>query len=736
MPYTKDTLPDAVKALPEHAAEIWMSAYNSAFEQYDGDEEKSAATAWAAVKNKYEKGDDGRWHEKKEEIKAQAAMRIVGAVEEADGFKWRVQLIEAGLDRQGRIEYPRDVIVAASPFYEGARVFALTEAQHQGRPHPFGKSVRDMVGWIENVSENDNGLEGDWIILKTASWLRDMIMDAWDKGKKDLIGLSHDVSGKTARAGKYRKVTEINGVEIDVVYNPIGGGRLLRMTAAKKEEDTMKEKLLKLLAAKRPDILEKIDQEKITDEDLEKLVAGALAEPPGQNGSGDDDPGSKDPGETRKILEEAKITACRMILRDELKDSGLSELSQAKVKKQFEGKIFEEDDLKASIKDEKEYIDKLTCAGTVDGAGQIRVVREEPEKIQAAMDRLFEVEVSDDFTDIDPFDSIRAAYVEITGDTEVRGFIDNPAQLERLRGAFTSTTFSYVLGNTLYRRMVQDYKEVPDYGASRLISTKRRAKDFRTIESVRIEYFGDLPDVTPETNDYPDLGTLSDEEVSYAINQKGGIITITRRMIINDDMGAVQKIVKRLPRAARRTLAKRSWNKFINNDTYKGDSKAVFHADHNNLGASAYAVATLVSGIKALMDQTEPGSNEKLMLTAKTLSIPTALWDTAEKINRTQGDPGTSNFGNPVYQYFGADGGGIFVNPFQTDADDWMLFADPNEVEIIEIAFLNGQEEPEMFVAENPAVGQFFVADKIQYKIRHEYECEIVDYRGAYKAVV
>lgn len=66
MPYTADTAPDAVQKLPKGARDIWIAAYNSAFEQYDGDEGKAAATAWAAVKKKYEKGSDGKWHPKKE----------------------------------------------------------------------------------------------------------------------------------------------------------------------------------------------------------------------------------------------------------------------------------------------------------------------------------------------------------------------------------------------------------------------------------------------------------------------------------------------------------------------------------------------------------------------------------------------------------------------------------------------------------------------------------------------
>jgi len=62
MPYSVlSELPDAVKALPKHAQEIYMAAFNSAFKQYDGDEGKSHGTAWAAVKTKYEKNGQGNW---------------------------------------------------------------------------------------------------------------------------------------------------------------------------------------------------------------------------------------------------------------------------------------------------------------------------------------------------------------------------------------------------------------------------------------------------------------------------------------------------------------------------------------------------------------------------------------------------------------------------------------------------------------------------------------------------
>jgi hypothetical protein len=52
------------------------------------------------------------------------------------------------------------------------------------------------------------------------------------------------------------------------------------------------------------------------------------------------------------------------------------------------------------------------------------------------------------------------------------------------------------------------------------------------------------------------------------------------------------------------------------------------------------------------------------------------------------------------------------------------------------VGFINGQVDPEIFIADNPVVGQMFVADKLQYKIRHEYMAYIGDFRGAHKSVV
>ena len=73
MPY-KDTseLPDSVKhALPAHAQDIYKEAFNSAYDEYKHEEDRrddssqeevAHRVAWSAVKQKYHKGDDDKWH--------------------------------------------------------------------------------------------------------------------------------------------------------------------------------------------------------------------------------------------------------------------------------------------------------------------------------------------------------------------------------------------------------------------------------------------------------------------------------------------------------------------------------------------------------------------------------------------------------------------------------------------------------------------------------------------------
>lgn len=73
MPYkSTDDLPNRIKQnLPLHAQEIYLKAFNNAYEEYSnprkGSEnlEKTAhKVAWNAVKKKYQKNNEGSWVER------------------------------------------------------------------------------------------------------------------------------------------------------------------------------------------------------------------------------------------------------------------------------------------------------------------------------------------------------------------------------------------------------------------------------------------------------------------------------------------------------------------------------------------------------------------------------------------------------------------------------------------------------------------------------------------------
>ncbi len=63
MPYKEITdLPESVREhLPEHAQQVYKSAFNSAEKQY-GEESTAHKVAWSAVESKYKKDEDsGKW---------------------------------------------------------------------------------------------------------------------------------------------------------------------------------------------------------------------------------------------------------------------------------------------------------------------------------------------------------------------------------------------------------------------------------------------------------------------------------------------------------------------------------------------------------------------------------------------------------------------------------------------------------------------------------------------------
>ena len=148
--------------------------------------------------------------------------------------------------------------------------------------------------------------------------------------------------------------------------------------------------------------------------------------------------------------------------------------------------------------------------------------------------------------------------------------------------------------------------------------------------------------------------------------------------------------------------------------------------------STAISETEVIAAVAKLLGQTEAGSGEKLGMRVRPggiwLVVPTALWDTACKLNQTTG--------SALFHLFGDNNEYINVNGLLTDTNDWGVYRPSTDVESVRVSFLMGREEPELFVADRADVGEAFLGDKLAWKLRHEYGLAVADPRGAVKAVV
>jgi hypothetical protein len=307
--------------------------------------------------------------------------------------------------------------------------------------------------------------------------------------------------------------------------------------------------------------------------------------------------------------------------------------------------------------------------------------------------------------------------------------LKSPTLTGRAAEAQASSDFANLLGNTLGRRLLAAYAEA-DFG-ERSLFVSASAGSLRDQRVVGFDDVQDIPTVDPEVSDYTELPKLAERVGSFSMIQKGVICTITRKVIVNDDVGAVQRLVDGLGRAARRTLARAVWAPWIANSNAL-DGVAWFHATHNNAQSSALSEAEAIAAVLKLLNQTQPGNAEKMGTRVRPgslwLVVPPALWDTAYKLNQATA--------SALYHLFGDENQNVIINPLLTDTNDWGVHRSSAEVESVRVSYLNGREEPLLFLADTPNADQLFAGDRLAYKLRHEFGTAVAEFRGAVKASV
>jgi len=640
---------------------------------------------------------------------------------DAAGTVWEVRIIEAGLSGNG-VFYPDAVLREAAPSFDGVPVFAKADKEHVAGE---GKDVNKLIGWIsaprfiEARGKAAAYIAGTLNILASETRLREALTDAFKRGKKDLVGLSIDALGKAnmqRRDGRVVRMAEaITKVHsVDLIVEPGAGGRLIRLIESiNPEEDNdmaLRETMLRLLEAQRPDLYRKIDVQNITDESLEATFREAMTP-------------QKNSGEVSReeLTETIRMVEARSHAKTSIAASGLPEKAKEKLGKQFGPEVqFTEAQVDAAISEERDYLAHFVESGRVDMGGmRVEAGADRADKVSDMLDGLFDRSR--------PAQSFREAYVDITGDRGITGHFNNvdKARLREALGtefreAIDSTTFSNVLGNTITRAMVREYGAMEDYEDFRDLVDIVPIRDFRTQERTRVGGYGNLPAVA-QSAPYAALTSPGDEKATYAISKRGGTESITLETIANDDVGLIRRIPLNLARSAKRTLYEFVLD-FLNTNPNIYDGTALFTVGHGNLGTAAMDATSFAARRLAMKQRAELSSSKRLGITARHLYVPGDLEEAAYNlfVRTTNLDESFVQSRKPK----------VHVVDSWTDANNWYLTADKMDVPLIELGFFNGNEEPELFVQDNPTVGSMFSNDKLTYKIRHIYGGNVEDFRG------
>jgi len=235
----------------------------------------------------------------------------------------------------------------------------------------------------------------------------------------------------------------------------------------------------------------------------------------------------------------------------------------------------------------------------------------------------------------------------------------------------------------------------------------------------------------------------TNEEVHYAVTKRGGLDDVTFEAIANDRVGAIRRIPISMARAAARTLFKFVMDLITRtNPTMTYDTFALYdNTNHKNAGTTTLSLTGLQNALLAMRIQTAFSETQEILgerNLPKTLIVNPTLELVAQRLLNPSdaylaaiAAPGVEQSLDP--QAFKGRGMSYIVYDVLTSTTAWYAVADPAEVATFVLGFLNGNEDPELFVQDMPNVGSNFSADKTTYKIRHIYGGVIEDHRSFYQ---
>lgn len=260
---------------------------------------------------------------------------------------------------------------------------------------------------------------------------------------------------------------------------------------------------------------------------------------------------------------------------------------------------------------------------------------------------------------------------------------------------FSTFSLSGILSNVANKFLLDAFNHVEQ--GWRTISAIRPVRDFKTYTSYSLT--GDLQFEELGPTGEIKHGTIGEETYTNRARTYARMFAITREDIINDDLNAFSRLPRRLGRGAALKLNDVFWTVFLS------DLGTFYTTNRGNYfeGAdSSLSSESLATGQQTFRKQTDP-DGKPLGLTPRFLVVPPELEVTAnELMTATAINTGGSSTTDRV------PNANIWRSKYQTvvstylsnanytgySATAWYLVADPADLPLIEVAFLNGRDTP------------------------------------------
>lgn len=265
---------------------------------------------------------------------------------------------------------------------------------------------------------------------------------------------------------------------------------------------------------------------------------------------------------------------------------------------------------------------------------------------------------------------------------------------------------------------------LPSYQANRSplikLFAKQSRNDFRAASSLRISDLGELKPVT-ESGEIKSVGR-TESSTSYLMDTYAGMFSLSRKALINDDLGAFADSSRAFGQAAATTEAKLMVALLESNPVMAEDNTALFHtAKHGNLGtAAAIAVASLSAARKALRDMKGLDGKTPIAVTPKYLVVSSDNETLGEQVLAAIQPSTTAD----VNVFSGKLE--LLVDP-RLAAQTWYVAGEPSQTQCLAYAVLNGNEAPTV------EVSNLFDVLGTSVRAYHDFGVGAQDFRGLYK---